>query len=441
MIDRGAEDAGIERIGILGGGQLALMLADAARRAGLRPLIMATSAREPAVLAGHEAVVGKLDDPGDLDGFLARVDVVTIENEFIDLPRLRAALERRPGVRLRPGFAAIGLAQDKLAQKTLFARLGIRSADFEILEDDEGRTGVERLARRFPEGFVLKWSRFGYDGRGNLLVDPARLPTPEEIEDFLHAGRARGAKIYAERRIDFVAELAMVAARGLDGTQTRLPLVETRQEGGVCRELRGPAAAFGFDAALEGEAGEVLARLGAELDFCGAFAVEFFLDRDGGLLINEMAPRVHNSGHYSLWRDDVSQFDLHVLAVTGRPAPAPRGAGMRLMRNVLGPADRPGRLPCPAPVEAPPPGVVLHWYGKDEAAPGRKMGHLTGRAESSEEAARILAAMTDWEARFWASTNGMQESRHEARERGEGRDHHGVRVGPSGHERGVRGAR
>ncbi|MCA9320363.1 MAG: ATP-grasp domain-containing protein [Planctomycetes bacterium] len=415
------------RIGIFGGGQLALMLADAARASGKQPLIMAASVDEPAVVAGHAAVIGRQDIPEDLDRFLARVDLVTIENEFLDLGRIGAALSCRPEVGLYPGTAAIALAQDKLAQKWLFGRLGIPTAQYSELCGEPLDVELARLRQLFPEGFVLKWSRFGYDGRGNLVVDSARSPSLDAIERFCRAGRDAGAAIYAEALIDFQAELAMVSARGRDAAQVFMPLVTTRQERGVCREVRGPAVAFGHASELEQEAREHLTRLGAELDFVGAFAVEFFVDRQGRLLVNEMAPRVHNSGHFSLWRDEISQFDLHVRAICGATLEPSSSAGIALMRNILGPEALVASTPCAAPPAAPS-GTVLHWYGKKLAARGRKMGHLTARAPTPESATQLSAAMADWESQFWNSATANPERKHDRTNCGARSDHHGVGI-------------
>lgn len=413
MIDRNhAEgkpepDAALDRrMGILGGGQLAKMLAEAALRQGLQPVVLAGSETDPAAIDGAELVLGGLDEPSALSEMAARAGVLTMENEFLDLGLLGEVLDRHPSVQLRPGLKSIAAAQDKLAQRRLFRRLSIAMPEYGLVQSESLPRDLTHVRERFPEGFVLKWSRFGYDGRGNLAVAPGQKLDLREIADFCRRGEARGATIYAERMVDFDCELAMVSTRAADGDQVYFPLVISRQERGVCREVVGLAEAGGYDPGLERQAQAILGKIAQDLDLTGSFAVEFFLERDGRLLINEMAPRVHNSGHYSLFEEEPSQFDLHVQAVAGIPLSKPALRGVGVMRNLLGPWDgRPG-IPCAAPTEAPPASTSLEWYGKHLVSPGRKMGHLSGRAPSFQAATDLLQAMAAYEDRFW---NTMQE--------------------------------
>ncbi|MFW6333534.1 MAG: ATP-grasp domain-containing protein [Thermodesulfobacteriota bacterium] len=395
------------RLGILGGGQLAKMLAEAALRQGLQPVILVGSAADPAAIDGAELIFGGLEEPAALSKVAARAGVLTIENEFLDLGLLGEVLDRHPSVQLRPGVESIAAAQDKLAQRRLFRGLDIAMPEYCPLHSASLPRDLTQVRKRFPEGFVLKWSRFGYDGRGNLAVTPGQKVNPKEIADFCRRGEDRGATIYAERRVDFDCELAMVSTRAADGDQVYFPLVISRQERGVCREVVGPAEAGGYDLDLERQARAIMRKIAEELDLAGTFAVEFFLERDGRLLVNEMAPRVHNSGHYTLFDPEPSQFDLHVQAVAGIPLSQPALQGIGVMRNFLGPWDiRPG-TPCTAPAEAPPAGTSLEWYGKQLVSPGRKMGHLSGRAPSFEAATDLLQAMAAYEDRFW---DNLQEA-------------------------------
>jgi 5-(carboxyamino)imidazole ribonucleotide synthase len=390
------------RLGILGGGQLALMLAEAAVRQGASPVVLAPTDDAPAAAAAHDLVVGALDDPAALRRLLARVDVVTLENEFLDLARIGDAGRASPYVPLRPGAGAVSVAQDKLAQKRLFADLNVPAAPHLVIDADDRDRDLARAHERFPGGFVLKWSRFGYDGRGNLVVHDAADPGPAAVREFRARAVARGAVVYAERKVDFAAELAMVGARDADGRMVCFPLVESRQERGVCRETRGPATALGFDPALDDAARATLAAVGEALELRGVFAIEFFLDRDGRLLANEMAPRVHNTGHFTLFGEEPSQFDLHVQAVIGRPLSTPHApAGITVMRNVLGPWDVAPGASCAMPRIAPPGGAQLTWYGKSAAFAGRKLGHVTGRAADAAAADALLDDLAAWEVRYW----------------------------------------
>ena len=390
-----------KRLGILGGGQLARMLAQAALRRGIEVHVLAKARRAPAAIEGVEIVVGGFDDAHALDALFARCDVVTLENEFLDLPCLERVLKRHPDVPLRPAPSGIATAQDKLEQKRVFARLGLPTAEHETLRAETCTEDLKRLHARFPEGFVLKQSRFGYDGKGNLVVDGPDDPAWARAGAFCAKGEAVGATIYAERKIDFEAEVAMVLTRTPAGEHRHFPLVVSRQERGVCREVLGPATELGIDPKLEADTVEMLRALGDELELTGSYALELFLTRDGKLLVNEMAPRVHNTGHYSLFGDEPSQFDLHVEAVMGLPLSAPAPRGLVAMRNLLGPWDLKEPRACPAPSEPPPEGTLLVWYDKGKVSRGRKMGHLTARAESRQALDQVLAAMEAWETRFW----------------------------------------
>lgn len=390
------------RLGILGGGQLARMLAESAMRHGLRVAVLAEAADAPAAIPGVDLVLGALDEPAALEALAARCDVLTVENEFLDLDRLGAVVARHPSVHLHPSRPAIALAQDKLEQKRVFSRLGIPTAEYTLVRVASLDDDLRRAAGRFPGGFVLKWSRFGYDGRGNRVVGRPGAAERDAIAEFCRAGEAAGATIYAERRVDFAAEVAMVSTRAHDGRQVFFPLVVSRQDHGVCREVFGPATAFGVAADIERDVAGHMAALATDLDYCGTFAVEWFIDRDGALLANEMAPRVHNTGHYTLFGDEPSQFDLHVQAVTGRPLSAPAVRDPFVMRNLLGPFLLRGAHPCPAPSEPPPPGTLLYWYDKRTVSAGRKMGHLTGRAAIAGAIERMRDALRDYERRFWA---------------------------------------
>jgi 5-(carboxyamino)imidazole ribonucleotide synthase len=397
-------------LGILGGGQLARMIAEAALREGLQPVVLAESRDVPAAIEKALWVPGRLCDKQAILTLARQVDVLTIENEFVDVEVLRAVLEEHPEVRLLPDLDSIAIAQDKLAQKQIFAHLGLASPDFECVAIEHIHEELPRLWRRFPEGFVLKFSRYGYDGRGNLVMKPDSVPRECEIAHFCRNAERAGSAIYAERHVDFRAELAIVAARAADGSMQCFPLVESRQERGICREVLGPTLRLGTAPEIARKASEAIERIANYLGFCGTLAVEFFLTEDGQLLINEMAPRVHNSGHYTLYGDEASQFDLHVQAVMGHSLATPEIQTLVAMRNILGPKGTISGLPCPPPTLPLPAGIELHWYGKRTVSAGRKMGHLTGRATSVESLQRTLEQMERYEAHLWAAFSGIQHA-------------------------------
>ncbi|MCA9758155.1 MAG: ATP-grasp domain-containing protein [Candidatus Eisenbacteria bacterium] len=397
----------VQRVGILGGGQLAKMIAEAALRHGLQPIVLGGSRSDPAASCECELIVGALDDASSLSELASSSNVVTLENEFLDVVRLSLVLDQLPEVQLQPGLGTIAVAQDKLRQRRLFQRLAMDILEYELVHSSSLHRDLRRTWKRFPEGFVLKWSRFGYDGRGNLTLRPHKRTDLEAVAEFCRRGEARGATVYAEQWVDFVRELAMVSTRAKNGDQVYFPLMISRQENGVCREVLGPATSFGQDATIEWRAQEIARAIAKELDLVGSFALEFFLDRSGRLLINEMAPRVHNTGHFSLFENEPSQFDLHVQAVAGLPLSRPSVHGVAVMRNILGPWETATEIPCTTPEESPP-GTSLVWYGKQMASPGRKMGHVTGRARNAEAALDLLQRMAMFEADYWSATCGLE---------------------------------
>jgi 5-(carboxyamino)imidazole ribonucleotide synthase len=398
------------RVGILGSGQLARMIAEAALREGLQPVVLAESRDDPAAIDRALWVQGTLNDARALEELAAQSDVLTIENEFINIELIRSVLTRFPGLRMAPGLKSIALSQDKLAQKRLFATLGIPAPDHVILRPGALHRELPKLFRRFPEGFVLKFAQYGYDGRGNLLVQGSGGTPYSDIEFFCRAAERARTAIFAERLVSFSAELAIVATRTADGRIQCFPLVESRQEYGICREVVGPAVALGTPPWVASQASEIIGRIADRIGFVGTLAVEFFLTTEGKLLVNEMAPRVHNSGHYSLYGNEPSQFDLHIQAIQGQALAMPQVRGFAAMRNILGPQHTLPGLPCAAPTQQLPDGVELHWYGKRTVSAGRKMGHLTGRARTPEELRSLLESMRAYEERYWAAFSSMQQA-------------------------------
>lgn len=389
-------------IGIVGDGQLARMLAQAALRVGHNVSVTSNSTPTSAAIKGVNVLTYAQEDAYGIRRLLAAGPaVITIENEFLPIDALIQALHAHPSVRFLPSPQSIATAQDKLRQKSLFAELQIRTADFVVLDESNLEASFGLLAKRFPSGAMLKWSRYGYDGKGNLRWHPDEADK-DLVRAFVEEACARGAKVYGEQLIAFEHELAMVATRAKDGSFIHFPLVYSVQENSVCREVFGPAAAMGADPQLESQAQIILRRIAEHLGFVGTLAVEFFVDERGALLANEMAPRVHNSGHYSLFGTEQSQFDAHVQAITDAQLKPPTTKALVLMRNLLGPAGRARSVNCPAPRRQPPEGCELHWYDKGGASEGRKMGHLTGRAGSPNELSRLRAQMADYEAQYWA---------------------------------------
>jgi len=342
-------------IGIVGGGQLGRMLAMAAARLGYRCHVYAPDEAPPAAEVAAAFTRGAWEDEAALAAFGQGVDVATYEFENIAAAPLAALAAEAP---LHPPAEALAVAQDRLSEKSFIAHLGGSPAPFRAVDD---RSGLDEALAALGVPAVLKTRRFGYDGKGQ-----ARIMRPSEADEAWRA--VRGAPSVLEAFIAFDAEFSILLCRGADGEIVTWPAPRNEHEGGVLRRSQAPAQ--GLDAQVA-EA-EALARKAAEaLDYVGVLALEFFATPEGPLF-NEMAPRVHNSGHWTVEGAVTSQFENHVRAICGLPLGATGLTGARVeMENLIG-----GEAEGWAGILADP-GAHLHLYGKGEARPGRKMGHVT----------------------------------------------------------------
>jgi len=360
-------------VGILGGGQLARMLALSGAPLGLRFLVMDSS---PEACAAQFApmVVGDYRDEAALAEFASRIDVATFDFENVPAESARWLSDRVP---VFPSPRALATAQDRLAEKTQFVELGIPVPDFAPVAT---RAELDAAVARIGTPCVLKTRRLGYDGKGQF-----RLRGDGDVAAAWEALGAQAAKVglILEAFVPFERELSVVAVRGRDGDFRTWPLTENWHVDGVLSASLAPAA---VDAALEAKAIAHARVLAEALDYVGVFALELFC-RDGELLANELAPRVHNSGHWTIEGSETSQFQNHLRAVLGLPLGDTRMVGRACMLNWI------GAMPDPAPIlrEA---GGHWHDYGKAPRA-GRKVGHATLRAESAVELAAALRRAGD----------------------------------------------
>ena len=338
------------KVAVLGGGQLGRMLALEGIPLGHRFTFLEPAPDPPASGLGT-VIAAPYDDPGALARIAEAADVVTYE--FENVPADSAAwLAGRVPVLPPPG--ALDATQDRLAEKQMFQRLGIPTAPFQRL-DTPADLDAALAATGLPA--VIKTRRFGYDGKGQMV---ARSPAEAAA-----ALDTLGPGLIAERFIHFERELSILAVRGRDGSRVSYPLTENHHRDGILRASYAPAP--GNTPALQAAADELAGRIMERLEYVGVLAVELFEAR-GRLLANEMAPRVHNSGHWTLNGADTSQFENHIRAITGRPLAAPRVPGPAAMLNIV------GELPDAAAVAAVP-GTHLHLYDKTPR-PGRKLGHV-----------------------------------------------------------------
>ncbi|PQO23166.1 5-(carboxyamino)imidazole ribonucleotide synthase [Rhodobacteraceae bacterium WD3A24] len=340
-------------IGILGGGQLGRMLAMAAARLGLRAHVFDPARDCPAaqVAAGHECA--SYDDFAALERFADGVDVITYEFENIPVDALDILEARKP---IRPNRMALAVSQDRLEEKRFVAGLGLQVAPFAAVDDADT---LDLALADIPPPGILKTRRMGYDGKGQFRLDGAG-----DAEAAL--AEMAGAPAILEGFVAFEREISVIAARGLSGEVAAFDPGENIHEGGILRRTTVPAP---ISPARRSDAVLLAARVVNALDYVGVMGVELF-DTRAGLIVNEIAPRVHNSGHWTQQGCAVDQFEQHIRAVAGWPL----GDGARFadveMENLIG-ADV-ERVPQIARQRD----AAIHLYGKAEARPGRKMGHV-----------------------------------------------------------------
>ena len=338
-------------IGILGGGQLGRMLSVAAARLGYRTHVFEPGAA-PAADVAHALTTASYEDSEALTAFARAVDVVTFE--FENVPA--AALDLiETHVAIRPGRVALATSQDRLTEKRFLADLGLSVAPFADVPD---RGALDAALAEIGAPAILKTRRFGYDGKGQ-----ARIATLAEADEAFTS--LQGAPAILEGHVDFSAEVSVIAARSADGQVAAFDPGRNVHEGGILRTTTVPC---GLPPRLETDAVLLAGRILNALDYVGVLGVELFIT-ERGLVVNEIAPRVHNSGHWTQNGCAIDQFEQHIRAVAGWPL----GDGKRhadvVMENLIG-ADI-ERLP-----ELAASGAAVHLYGKAEARPGRKMGHL-----------------------------------------------------------------
>jgi 5-(carboxyamino)imidazole ribonucleotide synthase len=364
-------------LGILGGGQLGRMTAQAASVLGIDVIIGERFADSPAARLTSRSILFARgwDDVEALDRLAGLAPVVTLENEFVDW-RVLQTLERR-GVSVLPSPACVRVVQDKLLQKQALARAELPVPPFREVADPDA---VVAAGAELGWPLMLKARRDGYDGRGNVVVR-----SPEQAAEASARLGWPARQLFAEAFLDFERELACLVVRARDGGVAQYPVVETRQDPDlhICREVLAPAD---LPRDVASTAAAIARGAVHAVDGVGAFGVELFLLKDGQVCVNELAPRPHNSAHYTIEACWSSQFDNHVRAVLDLPLgdPALR-ASAAAMVNLLGSGARSIEDDCVKAALAEPHAFV-HLYGKAENRPGRKMGHVTAMGASREEA-------------------------------------------------------
>jgi 5-(carboxyamino)imidazole ribonucleotide synthase len=364
-------------VGVLGSGQLGRMLALAARRMGYRIHTFSPERDTPTGQVADREIAASYDDLDAIRAFAAGVDVVTLEFENIPAATVEAIAASVP---VRPGGAVLHTTQHRIREKTF-----LRDAGFPVTSFRPVTTLADLRAGLAAFGYpaVLKTADFGYDGKGQVTI-----AAPEAVDAAFAAFAGREAIL--EGYVDFAREVSVVAARGLDGSFAHFGVVENTHTNHILDTTVAPAA---LSAETARDAIEITRGILSALDVVGVTCVEFFLTRAGALIVNEIAPRPHNSGHFTVDACATSQFEQQLRTVCGLPLGATEQLRPAAMANLLGDLWEHGEPDWAAACAFP--SVKLHLYGKATPRPGRKMGHLTALAQTTDDAVRTVRAARD----------------------------------------------
>lgn len=340
-------------IGILGGGQLGRMIALAAAPLGYRCAILTPEADSPASQVSWRTVTADYDDPAALRTFAELCDVVTLEFENVPVDAIEQLAKT---VRTAPGADILAVTQDRLKEKSFCRKIGLATVDFANVQNDD----LSEMSKTVGFPAILKTRRMGYDGKGQR-----RVANADEAQEAI---RALAGPLVAEAISPFDVELSVIVARSASGEVRTFDAVENEHENHILRTTHAPAR---IDEKVRTEAETAARNVAEALDLVGLIAVEFFWSAEQGLQVNELAPRPHNSGHWTIEACHASQFEQLVRAICGLPLGDPSRRSDAVMTNLLG--DETSAWPAVVAN----PASHLHLYGKTDAKPGRKMGHVT----------------------------------------------------------------
>jgi 5-(carboxyamino)imidazole ribonucleotide synthase len=343
-------------IGLVGGGQLGRMSAMAAARLGYRCHILTREVDSPAAQVAHAVTISDYADPAPLRDFAAAVDVISFEFENVSAEGLDLLASLKP---VRPAPSVLRISQDRVAEKSFLNSAGVGTAAWRSIAS---LAELHDAAAALGLPAVLKTTRLGYDGKGQRTL--------RDLADLAPAFAALEPKpLILEGFVDFACEISVVIARGADGAMSAFDTVENRHRAHILDVTLAPAR-ISVETAAAAQA--IARRVAQALEIVGLLAVEMFVDASGRVLVNEIAPRPHNSGHWTLDACPASQFELHIRSIAGLKLPPAVRHSDAVMRNLVGPE---GLALWPAILATP--GLIPHLYGKMEARPGRKMGHVT----------------------------------------------------------------
>ncbi len=382
-----SSSAKFKRVGVVGGGQLAAMMGDAAKALGIELVVQTPDATDPAVSVAAGAVLAAVDDVLATAKLANECDVITFENEFVDLDGLRSLEEQ--GVLFQPSLSSLDPLLDKYVQRCYLQGLGLPTPRFWAWDCSQD------LHLDFP--FVVKVRRHGYDGQGTFIVKDR-----ESFESI--RADLKGQSLLVEEFVPFDRELAVIAARSASGEIAIYPIVETQQQNQVCRLVIAPAQ-ISLDVKSDAEA--IVRTLLNSLEAVGVFGIELFLTTDNKLLVNEIAPRTHNSGHFTIDACETSQFEQHLRAVCQLPlGNCDLKCAGAVMVNLLGYESAESDYLEKRKQLAQIPGSFVHWYGKKESRPGRKLGHVTVLLDgfSVEDGRSIALAIAQTVESIWRAS-------------------------------------
>ena len=359
------------RVGVIGGGQLARMMQPAAINLGIELKVLVNSATESAAQVIPQAIIGSHHDWESISRFAALCDVVTFDHEHVPLEFLNRLIDS--GTEVRPGPGALIFAQDKIAMRSKLSSLGIPCPKWSEIQTIEQLSNFENEVG-YP--FVLKSAKGGYDGKGVWVVANAA-----ESHSVFHEIKKLGSAVLAEELVKFKRELAAQVARSPHGQSVAYPIVQSTQTDGICHEVIAPCPELSDEKAITAQ--EIALRIAKELEITGMLAVELF-DTGDQILVNELAMRPHNSGHWSLDGSVTSQFENHLRAILDWPLGSPaQTSPVTVMVNLLG-KDLDNLHQAFRHVMARDPQVKVHLYGK-EVRPGRKIGHVNISGENTKD--------------------------------------------------------
>lgn len=368
----------LNRVGIIGGGQLAWMLRDAATKLNIQLIVQSPNQNDPAVSIANQVIFAPIADSFATKNMSQLCDVITFENEFIDLLELQN-LESN-GVKFYPRLNSLSPLLDKFDQRCFFQKLNLPIPRFSLLENETD------LHHDLGYPVVLKARRHGYDGYGTFIIN-----NKQELTEIWH--RYNSPSMLLEEFVPFQQELAIMAARNIQGEVICYPVVQTIQKDQVCRQVFVPAQ---IPDSIVKDVEAIAYTLLSKLEYVGVFGIELFLTEDNRVLVNEIAPRTHNSGHYTLDMCEISQFEMQLRAVTGLNLPEIKfKSSDAAMVNLLGyetsNSDYQEKRSQINAIS----NTYLHWYKKTESRKGRKLGHVTilgnSRQELEQKAAKIEA--------------------------------------------------